>query len=308
MNDDLHPPDFDLGEFRHIVARYVKFLIRARWKTDAGFLADSDLTRWELNDIQQDTQQAWRLLEMAATTLATLNTEFIPRCGSGGVRVNDDDTPVSRLVESVAFLVDPEGGGPAHNQSLIEAAKVLQRGESVDWETIADWKSISAIRDDLDLLPQPKRRREKKTQELKVTAKFPSPPGLTWEKVTITFVSNDSARVSACGTCKTYTFSDLGFSDRRKGDRPNTRWSILKKLAEHGGRLEWNTNLTREEKNRLQTAIKDIRKRLQALTGLTDDPFHRYREKKAYETRFTILGSSNLDQPVATKADEDSAD
>ena len=294
MNDDLHPPDFDPGEFRYTVARYVRFLIRARWKSDGEFLSDSDLTRWELNDIQHDKLQAWQMLAMAADTLATLNTKFIQRCGSGGVNINDDDTPVLRLINFVAFLVPPEGGGPAHNQSLIEAAKVLQRGESVDWETIADWKSISAIRDDLDLLPQPKRRREKKPRELKVTAKFPSPLGLTWEKVTITFVSNDSARVSACGTCKTYMFSDMGFTDRRKGNQPDTRWHVLRTLAKLNGRIEWKSALSATQRNGLQAKIKDIRKRLKALTGLEEDPFYDYRSKKAYEAKFTCDESIDM--------------
>ena len=96
MSDDLYRPDFDFGEFRYSVARYVKYLIRARWKWDAEFLSDAQLTRWDLNNIRRDEHQAWQLLEMAAATLAILNTKFLPRCGSGGVIVNDDDTPVFR--------------------------------------------------------------------------------------------------------------------------------------------------------------------------------------------------------------------
>jgi len=308
VSDDLYRPDFDLGEFRYSVARYVKYLIRARRKWDAEFLSDAQLTRWELNNIRDDKLQAWQLLEMAAATLAILNTEFLPRCGSGGVIVNDDDTPVLRLINSVAFLVPPEGGGPTHNQSLIDAAKVLRRQDAIDWESLADWETLSAVRDDLDLLPHPKQRKERKTRELNVTAKFPSPADLCWKKVIISFVSIDSVRVSAMGQSKTYMFSDLGFADKRKGDRPDTRWEILRELAKNGGRLAWDTDLEAKVRNCLQTAIKDIRKRLNALTGLQEDPFYGYRARKAYEAKFTIRDQSNSDQPAERETDEDPAD
>jgi hypothetical protein len=295
MNDDFHSPNFNLGEFRDLVALYVKLLIRARWKTDAGFLSDSQLTQWGLKNIQRDKLQAWQLLAKAAYALETLNANFIPRCGSGGIPEEDNGTPVSRLVDSVAFLVQPEGGGPAHNQVLVNAADGLRRQEAIDWQSIADWQRINAIRDDLDLLPQRKQGTEKKPRELNVTARFPSPSGLCWEAVTIRFVSDDAVKISAKGVSETYMFSEMGFRDGRKGDRPNTRWSILKKLAEQGGRFDWDSNLTLKERNCLQAAIKDIRKRLQALIGLTDDPFHDYRSKKGYEAKFTIVVKSTSD-------------
>ena len=296
MNDDLLRPTFDLGEFRHIVARYVRFLIRARWKTDPGFLSDAQLERWDLRvSISRDQIPAWRLLESAAHTLAKLNSDFITRCGSGGVPLHEGDTPVLRLADSIAFLVPPEGGGPRHDLCLMTAAESLRRQETIDWEDIVNWHKISAIRDDLDLLLHPKQNTENKRRELNVTARFPSPSGLCWEAITISFVSDESVRVSAKRVSKTYTFTDMGFRDGRKGDRPNSRWSILKKLAEHEGRLDWDSNLTAKQRNCLQAAIGFIKRCLQAMTGLTDDPFHDYRKKKGYEAKFTIVVRSTSD-------------
>src|SRR6478672_9064376 len=72
-----YEPDFDLGDFRYAVARYVKLLIRARWKCEPGFLSDEELQTWGLGEIAEDRLAGWRLLEDAAAALARLNTEFL---------------------------------------------------------------------------------------------------------------------------------------------------------------------------------------------------------------------------------------
>ena len=56
----------------------------------------------------------------------------------------------------------------------------------------------------------------------------------------IQFVSDDSVRILARGTNKTFTFSDLGFADGRKGDRPDMQWNLLKYMADHHGKLSWS--------------------------------------------------------------------
>src|SRR5690348_5823804 len=111
-SDAVYYPDFDLGSFRYAVARYVKLLIRARWQCTPGFLAKADLTAWSLQDIVADHWPAWRLLDQAAAALGLLNTQFLPRCGSGGVREIDAAAPEGRLIFAVAGLAQSEGGGP----------------------------------------------------------------------------------------------------------------------------------------------------------------------------------------------------
>ena len=154
---ELFRPEFDLGEFRYAIATYVKLLIRARWKQDSEFLASKELDRWELNNISEDPYPPWRLLEEAAVALGKLNQDFLPRCGSGGVRITDDSTPEGRLITAVAFLASCGGGGPYHNEDLLIASSRSRNDEETDWLKLVDWPKIAKIRDDLDLLPHPDR-------------------------------------------------------------------------------------------------------------------------------------------------------
>jgi hypothetical protein len=41
MSDDFFHPNFDPGEFRRTAAKYVKLLIRARWRSEPGFLTST---------------------------------------------------------------------------------------------------------------------------------------------------------------------------------------------------------------------------------------------------------------------------
>lgn len=161
MTSDSHffYPDFDLGAFRFAVARYVKLLIRARRKHQPGFLSRDELAQWHLADIDSDRLASWRLLEQAAATLGLLNSEFLPRCGSGGVRETDESTPEGRLIHEVVNLAETEGGGPYHNLALLNAAIALRRGRAVNWEKLVEWSRLPAIRADLDRLPFPQRAR-----------------------------------------------------------------------------------------------------------------------------------------------------
>ena len=123
-------------------------------------------------------------------------------------------------------------------------------------------------------------------------AQFLSPPGLRWEEVTITFISDDSIKVEARGHTEKYTFAEIGFKDRRKGDLPDTRWGTLKTIAEHEGEVPWKANLTQEQRHQLKKIVSDLRKRLKALMQIDDDPFEPYRTANAYKTKFKLIAPS----------------
>src|SRR5579864_830815 len=155
MSTEYSFPDFDLGTFRYAAARYVKMLIRARWRCQPGFFPVEELARWELQNIDTDLYPSWRLLMWSATALGTLNHEFLPRCGSGGVFETDPHTPEGRLIYDLSFLVNPEGGGPYHNEALLQAARNLSEERTVDWDSLVEWSWLPRIRADLDQLPHP---------------------------------------------------------------------------------------------------------------------------------------------------------
>lgn len=293
MSDVWFHPDFDHAAFRNTVARYIKLLIRARWILDPRFISNESLKRWKLSNIDQEPKQSWQLLRQAADTLAVLNTEYIPRCGSGGIPVMEDgdDQPVIRLIEKIAFFVSVDGGGPYHNQALVEASVKLQQTRTFNWEVLAEWHQLDAIRDDLDRISDasPLQRRSQHPTSATV---FPVSADVGWTGVTIEFVSNDSFRISAGTSKRILTYAEAGFKDGRRGNMTDSKWALLRMFAMHKGRIDWSNAGRFGNTNVKQAAISEIRRRLKSITGLEDDPFHNYRSKKAYETKFTIRDSS----------------
>ena len=105
----------------------------------------------------------------------------------------------------------------------------------------------------------------------------------------MTFISNDSIKVKARGVAEVYTFAEIGFKDRRKGDVPNSRWKLFKEgFARHNGEVSWEKPLAKKDRDNLKAAVKEIRKRLRAFMGIEDDPFCPYRQVKAYKTKFSL--------------------
>ena len=156
-DEDVFVPQFDLGEFRHAAARYCKHLILARWRAEPDFFDRSGLSRWGLGEIDRETRSPDQLLLLAERDLAFLNREFLPRCGSGGVRPTDERTPAGRLIAELAFIDQCTGGGPGRHSLLLEAVERIRNGGAAHWEEIFDWDRLAAIRDELDRLPHPAR-------------------------------------------------------------------------------------------------------------------------------------------------------
>lgn len=114
--------------------------------------------------------------------------------------------------------------------------------------------------------------------------RFPVPPGTRWEDIRISIVSKDSLRISVKGgDSRRLMFSDIGFKDGRKGDLPDVTWEFFKELARRGGEMTgWPPATTRTVQKRVQA----VRRKLKAVTGLVEDPFHPYWKVKGYIARF----------------------
>jgi len=132
-------------------------------------------------------------------------------------------------------------------------------------------------------------------QEKNLSSNASSPLDTKWEDMTWTFLTNELVKVEAKGVTKKYLYSELGFTDRRKGDSPDTRWAILSELAKNNGEITWKTNINSKEKNMMSAAVRDIRKRLKDFFNIDDDPFHSYRKTKSYKTKFTIKDNRYID-------------
>lgn len=140
---------YDLGEYRYVVAAYIKYLIRARRIDEPDFLSDDELSRWGLEagvpEILEKADLLWRAKQIISEEI---NHRFIPRCGSGGIQVNE-----SELNSVVAFFAD-------HLHDLPEAVRRARGEEPVDWSELARWEDLDFLRNELDQLPHPGTRVE----------------------------------------------------------------------------------------------------------------------------------------------------
>jgi hypothetical protein len=138
----------------------------------------------------------------------------------------------------------------------------------------------------------------------RVHARFPNLLGLRWEDVIIRFFSDDSVEVRVGDVSKKYHFSELGYKDGRKGDLPDSRWKILRMMAEHNGETSWRSKISTEDRGRLSAAIKEIRRRLRELMTIEDDPFHPYRKSRGYKTKFKLVDARPKLKETTAKTDD----
>src|SRR5262245_38586788 len=121
-------------------------------------------------------------------------------------------------------------------------------------------------------------------------------PGLQWKEVSITFVSDNSVKIQARTIVKTYSFITMGFADTRKVDQPDSRWVILRSMAEAGGEISRKNKGTLHRLHAsVKTAVKEIRQRLQEFLGISDDPFCSYRKVRAYKPKFKLIDGRPAD-------------
>lgn len=72
-----------------------------------------------------------------------------------------------RLQRVVLLVKHTYGGGPCHNDALLEAVRRLRDGKDVDWRSLIAWETLEAIRADLNQLPhpQPKQRSDARSEQ-----------------------------------------------------------------------------------------------------------------------------------------------
>jgi len=125
-------------------------------------------------------------------------------------------------------------------------------------------------------------------------AVFPSPSDLSWEEVSMAFVSDEAIKVRARKQLKEYRFDQIGFNNKKNG-KPNILWLFLRALAQRGGELSWENAGrygTQLNQNQVQSNVKRLRKLLRDFMGIKEDPFYPYRKVKAYQTKFTLTNDA----------------
>jgi hypothetical protein len=130
--------------------------------------------------------------------------------------------------------------------------------------------------------------------------KFPLIKGLEWREVKIEFKTIDSIKITAKNISKLYTYSELGFKDKKKGNLPNILWGTLYDLASNEGKLTTESKRFYTKYRNTTSNISQLRKRLKIIMSLFDDPFFPYKAINAYKAKFIIRDetSSNFSPPV----------
>jgi hypothetical protein len=120
----------------------------------------------------------------------------------------------------------------------------------------------------------------------RLVARFPSPEGLSWDEVRVTFSTGDSeiVRLSARDVSRRYGFAELGFSDRRT-QKPDKVWIFFRALAEEQGEICRKDAAATDQ---AKAYVAKLRRRLRGIFGIDGDPFHPYRQENAYAARFIV--------------------
>ena len=141
------------------------------------------------------------------------------------------------------------------------------------------------IRNELITLYAPaEEENAKPTKPLSPSDALASMEHLRWEEITIQFVDGHNVRISARDTKVIADFKQMGFEDARRR-MPNVQWDFLQLLAKGRGELAWDSS---EASDNLKKRKQVLAETLKAFFHIDDDPFHPYRDEKAYRLRFPI--------------------
>ncbi|MBN1622397.1 MAG: hypothetical protein JW871_07395 [Endomicrobiales bacterium] len=120
--------------------------------------------------------------------------------------------------------------------------------------------------------------------EEKPISRFPTPDGIDWNEVCISFIDEENLKIRVKEMKKKYHYSQIGFKDKRK-DLPDFQWETLLGLAKNNGEFSFKMDTGRENS---QKRFQELRKRLKLVMGLKDDPFYSYKKNKSYKAKFNI--------------------
>lgn len=113
---------------------------------------------------------------------------------------------------------------------------------------------------------------------------FPTPPGSTWENVSIRFVDGHKVAVRVKLETGMFNFTQMGMANQ-KSSEPNVQWKLLQAFAEEHGELTWRSPHA-DPRNQKRKEI--LANSLSAFFRIKGDPFELTADGKGWSSRFNI--------------------
>lgn len=114
---------------------------------------------------------------------------------------------------------------------------------------------------------------------------YPASTANEWSQIHVKFVGMHAIEIHHSGKSEYKTFDEIGFSDRRRKDEPNSQWTLLRLIAENRGEITPHGDITKQ--------ISNLRKSLKCVfPHLNGDPIKHEPTRRAYIVTFSI--SSNI--------------
>jgi hypothetical protein len=115
--------------------------------------------------------------------------------------------------------------------------------------------------------------------------RFQTPPGASWEEVTIRFITQHQIHVRVREASGVFEHIQMGMGNRRN-DLPTRQWELLQLFADHRGELNWS-DFGADPKNEHRRLL--LGKQLRGFFGLDGDPFAKPPDGRGWRTRFTVI-------------------
>jgi hypothetical protein len=105
-------------------------------------------------------------------------------------------------------------------------------------------------------------------------------PGTKWDEIEITLISDDAVRIRTPKGMHRLSYSEMGLSDKRKGDKPSRLWILLERFCETKGTIQPKGKVDQS----LYKAVSDLNTKLQKFFGIPESFLSggRYQERKGY--------------------------
>lgn len=122
---------------------------------------------------------------------------------------------------------------------------------------------------------------------------FPSDPGIKWDDVGITAISDHVVKIRTPRGEERLTYGEMGFADKRNPDKPTKLWTLLLAFCECRGTIQPAGQIDQG----LYKAVSDLNRKLQRLFGITESFLSggRYQRKKGYVSKIRFADQRDPD-------------